>query len=76
MSGLKHPRPMKDFDPTKPARLHDQLNDALYYWPGAAAADWLERASWHDHAETVVNFDALLFDAWQSVPGSEEGEHG
>lgn len=72
MAALLHPRPMKDFDPTKPARLYEQLNDALYYWPGAPAAEWQERASWHDQAEAVVNFDGLLFDAWQPFDRSRE----
>jgi hypothetical protein len=69
MPRLLHPRPMKDFDPARPARLHDQLNDALYDWPGSAdTAQWTGRATRHDGAGTVVNFDGLLFDGWEPKP--------
>jgi hypothetical protein len=69
MTALANPQPMATFDPTKPARFHEQLNDALYDWPGATVEEWRERASWHDGAGTVVNFDGLLFDGWSPPSG-------
>lgn len=68
MASLTDPRPMATFNPAQPARLHEQLNDSLYLWPGAPPEQWAERARWHDGAETVVNFDGLLFDAWSPAP--------
>jgi hypothetical protein len=68
MANLLNPRPMATFDPSLRARLHEQLNDALYDWPGGGAANWRARATWHDAGETVVNFDGLLFDAWTPLP--------
>jgi hypothetical protein len=58
---------MRDFDPTKPARLHEQLNDRIDDWLGVAPDYWRGHAGWHDPAETVINFDGLLYDGWEPL---------
>ena len=62
------PHPMATFDPTAPARLHEQLKGTLYHWPGGTAKEWRERTKWHDRAKTVVDLDGLLLDAWSPFP--------
>ena len=32
MARLLHPRPMSEFDPDRPSRVHDQLNDKIIDW--------------------------------------------
>jgi hypothetical protein len=64
------------FDPAKAARLHEQLNDALYVRPAGADEDWYGRATWHDQRETVVNFDGLLFDGWSPTNDPRERRLG
>jgi hypothetical protein len=66
MPALFSPRPMRDFDPTQAARLHEQVNDRIDLWPGVSLDYWREHASWHDPAETVINFDGLLYDGWEA----------
>jgi len=56
---------MRTFDPRKPARLHEQLNDRIDTWKPVTLGDWVLRADWHDRAETVINCDGLLYDGWE-----------
>ncbi len=61
-------RPMRQFDPTKPALLHDALNDKVITW--TAAADEVARfreARWH--CEEVLDLDGLMIDGWGEVLG-------
>jgi hypothetical protein len=60
-------RPMSEFEPTKPAVLHDQLNDKMVAWTGEDVASW--RAYSNPHRAGVVEWDGLLFDGWVEAPG-------
>jgi hypothetical protein len=61
--------PIKTFDPTKPALLHEQLNDAVIPWEGTAdeIASWRKHASRYDSDE-VMEWDGLLIDGWATPP--------
>jgi hypothetical protein len=55
--------PMKEFDPTKPAMVHDRLNDRTFEWKPATM-----QANYEKYAETfgpdVIEWDGLLLDGW------------
>ena len=65
MPSLSNPQPMKAFDPTKPARLHEQLNDRIDAWQPVSPAAWERVAIWHDRAETVIKIAGRLYDGWE-----------
>jgi hypothetical protein len=58
---------MRDFDPTKPARLHEQLNDRIDDWAPITLEEWRRRMKWHDAAEMVMDWDGLLYDGWEPI---------
>ena len=37
-------RPMREFDPDQPARLHEALNDKVFTWRTAWAREWRRNA--------------------------------
>jgi hypothetical protein len=55
--------PMKEFDPTKPAMVHDRLNDRKFEWKPATM-----QANYEKYAEAfgpdVIKWDGLLLDGW------------
>jgi hypothetical protein len=55
--------PMKEFDPTKPAMVHDRLNDRTFEWKPATM-----QANYGKYAEAfgpdVIEWDGLLLDGW------------
>ena len=55
--------PMKEFDPTKPAMVHDRLNDRTFEWKPATM-----QANYEKYAEAfgpdVIEWDGLLLDGW------------
>jgi hypothetical protein len=59
--------PMNGFDPSKPAILHDQLNDQIIPWTGEDAEHWRRYAS--PHAPGVIEWDGLLIDGRGNVLG-------
>ena len=61
MPALPNPHPMVTFDPTRPADVHDQLNDKIIRWKPEWAATWQDR---RDHAPGVIEWDGLLLDGW------------
>jgi hypothetical protein len=67
MPRLLHPRPMKAFDPSRPARLHEQLNDRIDDWQPVARETWCRRMKWHDPAATVMDWEGLLYDGWEPI---------
>ena len=62
-------QPMKTFDPTRPARLHEQVNDRIDTWHPISEALRASLASWFDRAETVINCEGLLYDGWEPADG-------
>lgn len=64
MPTLANPRPIETLDPTKPALVHDQLNDKIIVWKPEWASTWPDRSP---HAPGVVEWDGLLPDGWEPV---------
>ncbi len=57
-------RPMSEFDPTQPARVHDRLNDQVIEWdPETHGRDW-DLGGHRDFGGGVVEWDGLLLDGW------------
>jgi hypothetical protein len=57
-------RPMSDFDPSRPAMVHDRLNDKTFEWKAEWAANYREQAIGDSANEGVVGWDGLLLDGW------------
>ena len=61
-------RPMKDFDPSQPAVLHDVLNDCMVPWDWEKNADdFKQNALYQD--DGLVAWDGQVFDGWGNVLG-------
>ena len=57
---------MSEFDPSKPALVHDRLNDQVIDWePERHSTDY--KASHHDFGDGVVEWDGLLLDGWKPL---------
>jgi hypothetical protein len=56
-------RSMSDFDPNRPALVHDQLSGRVIEWSPSWATDYTE---WHrEYANGgAVAFNGLLLDGW------------
>ena len=55
--------PMKEFDPTKPAMVHDRLNDRTFERkPATMQANYEKYAD--PHGPGVIEWDGLLLDGW------------
>jgi hypothetical protein len=65
-------RPMSEFDPSKPALVHDQLNDDTFEWmPERHCADYERYAGpW---GNGIINWDGLLLDGWRPLPKETSG---
>jgi hypothetical protein len=60
-------RPMSDFDPARPALVHDSLNDRTFEWkPDEFLEHYREHAQ--PAAKGVIGWDGLLLDGWQELP--------
>lgn len=57
-------RPMSEFNPDKPARVHDRLNDKVLDWSPSAFAAHYHRCA-YDFGEGVIEWDGLLLDGWR-----------
>ena len=57
--------PMKEFDPTKPAMVHDRLNDKTFEW----LPEWQASYKWHakEVGPGVISWDGVLLDGWWSA---------
>ena len=59
-------RPMSEFDPSRPALVHDDLNDTVFEWqPERFEVDFRKYAS--QWCTGVVSWDGLLLDGWQPL---------
>ena len=58
-------RPMKEFDPSKPAMVHDRLNDRTFEWK----PEWQGKydLSARKSGDGLISFDGQLLDGWQPV---------
>jgi hypothetical protein len=57
-------RPTSDFDPDRPARLHEVLNDKVISWRTGWAREW-RRNSMADDVDGTMSWDGLIFDGWE-----------
>lgn len=55
-------KPMNTFDPSKPALLHDQLNDDMVPWTGEELVGWQKYAK--RRSDGVIEWDGCLIDGW------------
>jgi hypothetical protein len=60
-------RPMKDFDPSEPAILHDRISDAIITWSSEEAAAF--RHSCVVQEDGSVAWNGYVFDGWGNVLG-------
>jgi hypothetical protein len=59
-------RPMSEFDPSKPALVHDKLNDQTIDWePERHGTDY--KAGHRGLGDGVVEWDGLLLDGWKPL---------
>ena len=59
--------PMKDFDPSEPAILHDRISDTIIAWSGEDAADF--RRSHVELEDGALAWNGYEFDGWGNVLG-------
>ena len=59
--------PMRDFDPSQPAILHDRVTDRMETWTGDHAADFREHSV--TRPDGTVRWDRFIFDGWGNVLG-------
>jgi hypothetical protein len=60
-------RPMREFDPSKSAVLHDTLNDRMIPWTGEDEAHYREHAI--RNKDGTVGWDGLILDGWVEALG-------
>lgn len=56
---------MSGFDPSKPAELHDELNDRIFEWKPEWKPDWDKYATYGK--DGIVEWDGLLIDGWREM---------
>ena len=59
--------PMKDFNPSEPAILHDQISDAIVTWSGEDADAFRRNGVWRE--DGTVAWNGFVFDGWGNVLG-------
>jgi hypothetical protein len=67
MTGRPTLRPMSEFDPSKPAVLHDTRSDRMIAWTAEREGEFRTNASWYD--DRLVLWDGALFDGWVEALG-------
>jgi hypothetical protein len=67
MSQLLPLRPMREFDPSEPALLHDRVTQRIETWTGELANDFRERSV--SQEDGSVKWDRFIFDGWGNVLG-------
>jgi hypothetical protein len=58
---------MRDFDPSEPAILHDQVSDTIVTWSGEDAPAF--RRSSVSRENGTVAWNGFVFDGWGNVLG-------
>ena len=59
-------RPISEFDPSKPALVHDQLNDDTFEWQSEKSLEHYRQYA-HEHATGLIAWDGLLLDGWRPL---------
>jgi hypothetical protein len=62
-------QPMSTFDPDRPGRVHDCLNDKKFAWHTGWAIKWRQYAR-ADRVTGVVYFDGAMLDGWEPMGAS------
>ena len=57
---------MSEFDPTKPAMVHDQLNDQTFEWEPEKYRAHYERYA-APYGSGIIEWDGLLLDGWTPI---------
>jgi hypothetical protein len=57
-------QPMNTFDPRRPCKVHDALNDCMVDWKPEWVGNYREYAEPYD-TPGVIAWDGLLLDGWQ-----------
>jgi hypothetical protein len=57
---------MREFDPDRPARLHEVLNDKVITWRTGRAHEWRRHAV-VNAVDGSVSWDGLIFDGWEPI---------
>jgi len=58
-------QPMQAFDPNRPSRAHDALNDITFVWRTAWADNW-RRCAWVA-SDGLAYWDGLILDGWNPL---------
>jgi hypothetical protein len=56
-------RPMQEFDPKRPSRVHDWLTNSTLEWRPARADEWYAFAQFEENG--FAYFDGLILDGWE-----------
>jgi hypothetical protein len=59
--------PMKDFDASEPAILHDRMSGRIISWSGEEADNFLRTKI--ERGDGTVAWKAFVFDGWGNVLG-------
>jgi hypothetical protein len=62
-------RPMSEFDPTRPALVHDELNDNTFEWKPECADSYQDALddSRRWGSDGKVSWDGLSLDGWRPL---------
>jgi hypothetical protein len=60
-------RPMHEFDPSKPAVLHDTRSDEMIAWTAEREQEFRSDAAWY--GDGLVAWDGAPFDGWVEALG-------
>jgi hypothetical protein len=60
-------RPMTEFNPDKPARLYDKLNESFFDWDPRQAGHYRRWARPYEERPDLIDYDGLELLGWQPV---------
>jgi hypothetical protein len=60
-------RPMSEFDPTRPALVHDELNDRTFESKPEWADSYREAADPRWGSDGKIGWDGLILDGWRPL---------
>jgi hypothetical protein len=60
-------RPMAEFDPAKPARVYDYLDDDLFDWDPSKANHYRRWARQYKARPELIDYDGLELLGWQPL---------
>jgi hypothetical protein len=57
-------RPMREFDPKQPGRVHDWVTNSTFEWQPSKADQWYAFAQFEEK-DGLAYFDGLILDGWE-----------